>query len=303
MPFSLVILGSSSAIPAHGRGLSAQALSTDDKSYLIDCGEGTQFRLIKNRIRISKLNQIFISHLHGDHVFGLPGLLSTMSMLGRQKKLQIFSPPGLSSMIQSVFEMSETFPGFELEFNTLDTSISKKIFSDKNIDVYSIPLDHRIPCCGYKFIEKVDRNIERKTIQQYGLNFQEIRMLKKGRDITTEAGIHLKSDEVGYFKRLPHSFAYVSDSRYNPSVVAQIKGVDLLFHEVTYSHDLKDLARQRMHSTAKEAARIAAQAKVGKLVIGHFSSRYKDPEPLLQEAKSIFPNSFLGLDSTKFEWE
>jgi ribonuclease Z len=296
----LIVLGSSSAIPAHNRGLSAQVLACSDRNYLIDCGEGTQFRLISNRVRLSRIHQIFISHLHGDHVYGLPGLLGTMSMQGRKAPLDLFAPQGLSEMIWTVLDGSGTRLGFPLNLHRVDTGIYAKVFSDDHFRVYSVPLEHRVPVCGYKFVQRESRNIKPEIIRTYRLDFDQIRAIKSGKDIVLASGQRLKSKDHTWIKQRPMSFAYLSDTVIYPAVLPYIQGVDILFHEATYLDELRELAWERKHTTARQAARLAAAAGAGKLVIGHFSSRYKNLQPLLDEARSEFPESYLGLDGSRF---
>jgi len=301
MSLQLTVLGCSSAIPAHGRGLSAQVLQHTNAAYLIDCGEGTQFKLTSNKIKLSRLDQIFISHLHGDHIFGLPGLLASLSMLGRNRPLGIFGPTGLSGWLDECMDISGTHLGYEVHIHPIEPKVSKMIFSDDKVKVYSIPLNHRVPASGFKFIEKARRNIDRKTIDQFKLDFGEIRKLLAGNSIKTNEGHLLDYKEHTYIKNKAASFAYISDTVFQPSIINLIKSVDLLFHEATYLEELSELAEKRGHSTAMQAAKIAREAEVGKLVIGHFSSRYKNLEELLLEARAVFKDTYLGIDGSSFE--
>lgn len=300
MSLQLIVLGSSSAIPAHNRGLSAQVVQARDKNYLIDCGEGTQFRVISQRIKLSRLQQVFISHLHGDHIFGLPGLLGTLTMQQRKKPLDIFAPTGLSGLIGEVMDVSSTHLNFPLNIHRVDTTVYRKIFTDENFDVYSIPLDHRVAACGFKFVQRPSRNIKQESIRKFGLDFNQIRRLKDGKSVELESGVTLDPDEHTFQKNQPRSFAYISDTAYDPGILPYIRGVDTLFHEATYLDELRELARERKHSTARQAALMAKKAGVGRLIIGHFSSRYKNLTPLANEARSVFPESFLGQDGKRF---
>lgn len=299
MNLEVVILGNSSAIPAHGRGLSSQVLLHPECHYLIDCGEGTQFKLIENRVKFSKLSSVFISHLHGDHVLGLPGLLSTLGMKGRKAPLDVFAPPGLSSLLAVIFKNTSTFLPFELRVKSVEVTQYKLIHQDKHFKVYSIPLDHRTPCCGYKFVEKVKRNIHPEVISNYRLNYEQIHALKSGKDLHVK-GVPLKSEDCTFFKNEARSYAYVSDTAYKPSLLTHVEGVDLLYHESTYMHDLQHLAAERQHSTARQAAQIARDARAKRLIIGHFSSRYKNLQVLLDEARKVFPSTNLAEEGMRF---
>lgn len=298
----LTIIGSNAAIPGHKRGLSAQVLQTASNGYLIDCGEGTQFGLLENKIRMNRIDHIFISHLHGDHIFGLFGLLSSASMQGRSKEMTIFAPKGLEMLFDAFTETQSLFLTFDLRFEAIDTKISRKIFEDDHFRVYSIPLHHRIPTTGFKFEEKPkSENIRKEIIEELHLTVDQIKLLKSGTTVCLENGTWLSPGEACYRKMVPRSFAYVSDTKYDPSIIKYIRGVDLLFHESTYMTEAEQLAVDRMHSTAIQAATIAQKAEVKKLVLGHFSSRYSDLLPMLEEARSVFPNSWLGLDGDSFE--
>jgi ribonuclease Z len=299
MNAEIIILGNSSAIPAHGRGLSSQVLQHPESNYLIDCGEGTQFKLIENRLRLSKINSIFISHLHVDHILGLPGLLSTLGMQSRSAPLQIFAPPGLTEMLDVIFDHTATYLPFEIKINVVDATKYQLIHQDSHFKVYSLPLDHRSPCSGFKFLEKVKRNIHPDVIRKYRLNYDQINALKSGKDLSLQ-GVQLKSEECTFIKNEARSYAYLSDTAYKPSLASYVEGVDLLYHESTYTHDLQHLAAERKHSTAHQAAMLAKDARVKRLVIGHFSSRYKNLMPLLEEARKIFPSTFLAEEGKRF---
>jgi ribonuclease Z len=300
--FDLQILGSSSAVPIKEKALSAQILNANDKLYLIDCGEGTQFQLQKFRISHSKIDHIFISHLHGDHIYGLSGLLNTMNLNSRTKKLNIFSPVGLQEMIDKIFAISEAVMNFEINYYEVNTYAVEKIFENSDIEVISFPLDHRIPTVGYKFIEKGKlRNIDPDVISKYKLNYNQIRAAKYGNDIEFSDGTIIKNKELTLPPRKLRSYAYCSDTRYNPDLVNYVRNSDLIFHEATYLDDMKDKARERFHSTATEAAMIAKMANVGKLVLGHFSSRYYSIEKFRKEAQQYFCNVELAEDGKIFQ--
>jgi ribonuclease Z len=300
--FELQILGSSSAVPVKERALSAQVLNVHDKLYLIDCGEGTQFQLQKFRISHSKIDHIFISHLHGDHIYGLPGLLNTMNLNSRMKKLNIFSPVGLQDLIDKIFGISEARMNFEISYYEVNTNTAEKIFENSDVEVNSFPLDHRIPAVGYKFTEKGRlRNIDPEVISRYNLNYNQIMAAKYGNDIEFSDGTKIKNKELTLPPKKLRSFAYCSDTRYHPDLVNFVRYSDLIFHESTYLDDMKEKARERFHSTAFEAAMIASMANAGKLVLGHFSSRYINIAKFREEAQQYFSNVELAEDGKIFQ--
>ena len=302
MPFQLTILGSNSAVPAYGRYTTAQVLQVKNRLYLIDCGEGTQTRLTDYNInRRERIGQIFISHLHGDHIFGLPGLLTSFSLNNRKKPLTIYSPAGLQEMIETIFKYSQSHLSYDLKFVVVPTDESVQVFENKDITVKTIPLDHRIPTTGYLFREKKKvQNIRPEKIEEYGIHYSKINAIKAGGDFTTEDGKVIPHEELTKAPTPPRSFAFCSDTTYQESIVPIIKGVDLLYHETTYLDEARDSAAKYGHSTAKEAATIAKMAEVGKLICGHYSSRYPKLDDMEAEAKSVFPNSELGLGGKCF---
>lgn len=301
MQFQLTILGCNSAIPANGRFPSAQVLQVDNGYYLIDCGEGTQIRLSENGISKSKINQIFISHLHGDHIFGLMGLLSTMSLMGRTEPLKIFSPAGLEEIISVQQKHSQSFLPFDIEFCIVDTRLHQRIFADDRVEVFSIPLDHRIPTSGYLFVEKEHPlNINPDVIAKYELSIPQIKAVKQGDDLVLADGTKLPNKDLVLAPKRRRSFAYCSDTTYQESIVPMVKGVDILYHESTFLHEKLEQAQKTKHSTALQAASIAAQAQVKLLILGHYSSRYKVLTPLLEEAKSKFDNVDLGIEGQTY---
>lgn len=303
MELRLIIIGSSAALPAHKRSLNAQVLQTPSSCYLIDCGEGTQFRLTDAKIRLNRIDHIFISHLHGDHLFGLFGLISSASMQGRTRKLSVFAPAGLKFLIDALVETQSLYLNFDLDIVEVDTKVCRELFEDDHFKVYSIPLKHRIPTTGYKFVEKQNSyNIQKDTIEEYHLSIDQIKSLKSGKNVLLDNGSIIRSGDVCFHKAKPKSFAYISDCVFHPEIVRFIKGVDLLFHEATYMNEEEKLAKTRFHSTALQAARIAKMAGAGKLILGHFSSRYIDLQPLLEEARAVFPESLLGTDQTVFDF-
>jgi ribonuclease Z len=286
MNFELRILGSNAATPAHGRHLSAQVLTIGADVFLIDCGEGTQFQMLKFHVKRHKIKHIFISHLHGDHIFGLIGLLMSYSLNGRKEPLHVYSPAGLQAIIEIQLNEELTFP---LQFHVTDPSVSVVLFENKKVVVTSIPLVHRAPCHGFLFAEKPHKpNMLKEKIEAYQIPYQAISAIKNGGNYTLEDGTVISHEELTQAAPKPRKFAYCSDTMYSESILPIIKDVDLLYHEATFMHDLLPQAQKTMHSTAHEAANIAKQAKVKQLIIGHFSSRYDDLSPLLKEAKAVF---------------
>jgi len=299
--FELKILGSSSATPSANRHHTAQILTIGNQYHLIDCGEGTQMRLMQYKIKHQRICNIYISHMHGDHYFGLAGLLSTMHLQGRNAPLYLFGPPGLSDILSLQFKYSGTNLCFPLIFQELDTSSHQKIFEDKQLTVHTIPMEHRVPCCGFLFREKPKpRPLIKENLPDFLTPPQLVR-LKWGEDIKDEQGnLLVRSHEVTLEPKHSRSYAYCSDSRYKPALLPYLRGTDLLYHEATFLDDLRERANYTFHSTALQAAELAAAAQVRRLILGHFSVRYKDLTPLLQEATAIFPNTDLATEGSVF---
>lgn len=302
MRFNITILGCSSAMPSPARHHSAQVLNIHEQLYLIDCGEGTQYQLRRYDIPMLKINHIFISHLHGDHTYGLFGLLSSMSMLDRKSTLTIYAPSRLREMLLSHFEFYGIELPYPLSFVDVDSRSYSLIMENKTIEVYSIPLRHRIPTCGYLFREKSPAlNVHKEAIERYNLGLEQIVSAKRGEAIETDTGGIIPSSELTYLPYRPRSYAYCSDTTASGRVRELVQGVDLLYHESTYMHQNKELALKTGHTTAKQAARLASVAGVGGLILGHYSSRYKDLQLLLDEALAEFPNTVLGVDGLQKE--
>lgn len=291
----LTILGFNSAIPTVNTSPTSQLLEMEERHFLIDCGEGTQVQLRKAKARFSKINHIFISHLHGDHCFGLPGLIASFRLLGREVPLHVYGPKGIKNMLETIFTITETHRGFEVIYHELDKGYSEKIYEDNRIEVYTIPLDHRIYCNGYLFKEKPkDRHLNMKEIAKYDeIEVCDYHNLKAGKDFVLSDGYVLKNEILTVDPSPSVSYAFCSDTRYLESVIPIIKNVTVLYHESTFLHDLKEMADYTGHSTALEAAKIAQKAEVGKLILGHFSNRYGDLTVFTDEAREIFPNTFL----------
>lgn len=291
----LTILGYNSAIPTVKSAPTAQFLEMEERCFLIDCGEGTQVQLRKAKAKFSKINHIFISHLHGDHVFGLPGLISSFRLLGRETPLHVYGPKGIKEMMETIFRITETHQGFEVVFHELSSKKSEKVFEDNRVEVFTIPLDHRIYCNGYLFKEKPkERHLNMQEISKYPeIEICDYHNLKRGKDVQLSDGYILKNENLTKPAEPSVSYAFCSDTRYLESIIPIIKNVDVLYHEATFLHDLKKMADYTGHTTALEAAKIARKANVKKLILGHFSNRYHDLSVFLNEACEIFPETYL----------
>ncbi len=297
----LTIVGSSSALPTSERYPSAHVLSAHERLFLIDCGEGTQMQLRKNRIRFSKINHIFISHLHGDHVFGLYGLLSTFSLMGRQKPVHLYAPESFKHILQSHLNDFDIHLSFEVDFIPLSGKDPARILDDKYLTVTSFPLQHRVPAFGFLFREKIsERNIIKESITKYEIPLVRIPAIKKGEDFMTSAGDIIKNEEITLPPVEPLSYAYCSDTKYFKRLATFVKGVTLLYHEATFDKSMDALARTTGHSTTVDAARTAADAGAGTLIIGHFSARYRDISILVEESRALFPHTFAAIDGKSF---
>ena len=295
MSLKLTILGFNSALPTAFTHPTAQLLNIAERYFLIDCGEGTQVQLRKAKAKFNRINHIFISHLHGDHVFGLIGLISTFQLLGRDTPLHIHGPKGIEEFIMTQLRLTESNNSYQIIFNELHTKESVLVFEDDKVEVFSIPLNHRVYTNGYLFREKKKpRKLNIDTIEEFPeIEICDYQNLKNGKDFILESGEIIPNDYLTFEAQKSLSYAFCSDTKYKPNIVPIIKEVDLLYHEATFLHELKDLATYTGHTTAKEAAMIAKEANVKKLVIGHFSNRYHDYSVLLDEAREIFPNTFL----------
>ncbi len=301
MGFELTILGSSSAIPTFQRFPTSQVLKHNERLFLIDCGEGTQMQLNKYEIKTHKINHIFISHLHGDHYFGLMGLLSSMHLLGRTAELNVFGHPLLKEIIDLQLRASNTTLRYNLIFHPLGVEKGELIFEDDELTVTEISLNHRIPCTGFLFKEKnKPRKLIKEKIEEYNIPIPSLLDIKKGQDYMNEAGVTIPNEELTLPPSPPKSYVFCSDTIYDESIIDSIKEVDLLYHESTFMQDLLTRAKETYHTTALEAGTIALKANVKKLLIGHFSSRYKFLEPFLLEAQSVFPNTELAVEGAIF---
>lgn len=301
MPLSVTILGSSSASPALNRNHSAQILNCNENLFLIDCGEGTQNRLRKYGIKIQRIKCIFISHLHGDHYLGLIGLLSTMHLLGRQTDINLYAPAELKEIIDLQFRVSDTSLRFKINFYSINSQQPEIIYEDKNITVSTLILNHRIPCTGFLFKEKRKfRRLNKTACMAHNIPIEFYNELKLGKDYKDAEGKIIKNNLLTFDAPPPLGYAYCSDTLYLPSLAEQIKEINLLYHEATFANEQEERAKSTFHSTAKQAALIAKNANVKKLIIGHFSNRYSNLQMLLAEAREIFENTELANEGNVF---
>ena len=298
----LTILGSSASTPKINKHTTSQLLKIKNHHILIDCGEGIQMQLRKLKISFSKISHIFISHLHGDHYFGLIGLISTFRLLGRTNDLNIYAPEGLQELINLHLKLSNSWLNYKVVFHTLKSKSEKIIFNGQDFIVKTIPLSHRIYTNGFLFEEKLDeRNIYKSKIKEYELEVNDIKKIKKGEDIILKNGKKLVNSIFIKKSKKSKKYAFCSDTAYHEKIIELIKSVDCLYHESTFLDSHADLAKKTKHSTASDAAKIASAANVGKLILGHFSNRYRNQENFLTEAKIHFQNVELATEGTEFD--
>ncbi len=302
--FNITILGSSSAKPTPERHHSAQIVNIEEQYFLVDGGEGVQRQMFRYGINPLKLRAIFVSHLHADHVYGIFPLLSTMSLYGRRTSIKVYAPAPFGAMLESYMGFFGGDMSYEVEWVEVDATLSKVIFENRTLEVISLPLRHRLPTAGYLFREKQPPlNVDKFKIEKYQLGIAQITAAKRGEDITLDSGEVISNSEITYTPYRARSYAYVSDTNFSARVAELCRGVDLLYHEATYLHIEHKMAKARGHSTALEAAKCAVKAEAKRLVLGHFSTRYKDLEPLRAEAIELFPNTELAIEGRTFEIE
>lgn len=300
--FELHILGCGSALPTTRHFATSQVINLRDKLFMIDCGEGSQLQFRRSRLRFSRLNHIFISHLHGDHCFGLLGLISTFGLLGRTAELHIHSPKGLEELYAPLLAFFCKNMSYQVVFHEFVTKEPAVIYEDRTLTVTTIPLKHRIPCCGFLFAEKPRPNhIIREMIDFYQVPVYELNRIKNGEDFLTAGGEVIPNSRLTRPADPPRRYAYCSDTIYRKEIIQQVEGVDLLFHEATFAQSELARAKETFHTTAGQAAQIALDAKVKKLVIGHFSARYEDEQVLLDEAAAVFPATILAKENLCIE--
>ena len=297
--FNINILGCGSALPTTRHLATSQIVDLRDKLYMIDCGEGTQVQMRRMRVRFGRLAHIFISHLHGDHCFGLPGLISTLGMLGRTGELVVHGPKEVETYLRPVMDLFCRGMEFEVRFNPVDTRSHSLVMKDRSLSVYSIPLKHRIPTCGYLFAEKPkEAHIIREMTDFYQVPVRCMKDIKQGQDYVTPEGEVVPNSRLTRPAAPPKRYAFCSDTAYNRSIIPIIEGADLLYHEATFAECDLARAKETFHSTARQAAEIARDAHVKRLVIGHYSARYEDLSELHREAEAVFPGTILGNEGT-----
>ena len=297
--FNINILGCGSALPTTRHLATSQIVDLRDKLYMIDCGEGTQVQMRRMRVRFGRLAHIFISHLHGDHCFGLPGLISTLGMLGRTGELVVHGPKEVETYLRPVMDLFCRGMEFEVRFNPVDTRSHSLVMEDRSLSVYSIPLKHRIPTCGYLFAEKPkEAHIIREMTDFYQVPVRCMKDIKQGQDYVTPEGEVVPNSRLTRPAAPPKRYAFCSDTAYNRSIIPIIEGADLLYHEATFAECDLARAKETFHSTARQAAEIARDAHVKRLVIGHYSARYEDMSELHREAEAVFPGTILGNEGT-----
>lgn len=302
MTFEITILGCGAALPTLRHHPTGQVVNLHDKLFLVDCGEGTQMQLRRYRVKMQRIHHVFISHLHGDHYFGLNGLLSTMHLLGRKKALHIYADKGLEKLHKLQQEVGEMYLNFPVIFHDNFCQEPRLLYEDNTLEVWGFPLDHRIATTGFLFKEKPRKaNISRAAIAEYRLSVSEILSLKNGNDVSRTDGTLLKSSELTMASPPGRSYAFCSDTRYSDRVIDAVNDVDLLYHEATFASQMAERATQTYHSTAEQAGQVARRAGAKQLVIGHFSARYLDESILLEEARTVFNNVMLAEEGMRIE--
>ena len=301
MSIAVTILGNSSAKPTASGHPSAQVVNVNEQYFLVDAGEGVQRQMARRGISALKLRAVFISHLHGDHMYGLFPLLSTLGLYGRRTPLRIYAPRPFGEMLECFLRLCETNLPYTPEWVEVDTTKHQIIFENDSTEVWSLPLRHSIPTAGYLFRQKEPAlNVKKYVIERYGLSVKQIVDAKRGEDVVLESGEVLSNDAITYRPYSTLSYAYCSDTNYSARLARMVEGVDVLYHEATYAADMRKTAKERGHSTTEDAAKVAKMAGVGRLLIGHFSSRYKDLSLLLDEARATFPATDIAREGETF---
>ena len=299
----LTILGCYAATPRTFTNPTSQILEIKNRIFLIDCAEGTQVQLRKNKIRFSKINHIFISHLHGDHFFGLIGLVSTFTLLNRTTDLHIYGPKGIQEIIKLQLRLSNSWPNYSLFFHELESNESEIIFEDQKVVVKTIPLKHRVYTNGFLFEEKIgERKLNMDAVENYKIDICYYQNIKNGKDITLDNGKVIENAKLTFDPIAPKKYAFCSDTAYHEAILPIIKNVDVLYHEATFLQSEESLAKKTLHSTSKEAATIALKANVKQLILGHYSTRYENIDFFREEASVIFPEVVLADDGKIFEF-
>lgn len=300
--FSVTILGSSSALPTSHRFPTSQVVRLNEQLFLVDCGEGTQIQLRKFGFKMGRINHIFISHLHGDHIYGLPGLISSLALFGKKGELHIYAHSELQQMMEGMMKFMNEITDLTVKYHPLNFKRNSIVFEDKRIRITSFPLKHRISCCGFLFQElSKELHLDKYALEKYEVPISQRSNIKNGADLVLADGTIIPNEQLTHPASPARSYAFCTDTLYLPKILPTIMGVDLLYHEATFSGDLSDLAKKTFHSTSVQAAEIARSAEAKKLIIGHFSSRYKSVESLVEEARAIFPETYAANDGDVFE--
>ena len=304
MSFAVTILGCASAKPTPSRHPSGQAVNIHEQYYLMDAGEGTQQQLIRYGINPLKIRAVFISHLHGDHVYGLFPLISTLGLYGRRTQLDVYAPAPFGEMLDAHLRFFDTQLPYEVVWHQVDTTKHALLLENRTIEVWSIPLRHRVPCAGVLFREKEPPlNVDKFKIVKYGLSIAQITAAKRGEDVTLETGEVIPNGEITYRPYRARSYAYLSDTNFSARAAELCRGVDLMYHEATYAAAEQRAARERGHATSVDAAKAALKAGARRLVIGHYSSRYKDEGVLVEEARALFPETWPATEGVTYTIE
>jgi ribonuclease Z len=302
VPFFVTILGSSSAIPTPARYTTSQVVNLNDRLFMIDCGEAAQIQLRRFGIKFGRINHIFISHLHGDHIFGLPGLISSMTLSSKKGEIHIYAHSELQIVLSGLMKFMNESVDFKIVYHKLNMRRHSIVFEDDKIRIESFPLKHRIPCCGFIFREQLQNlHLRGEKIEELKIPIKDRMSIKKGDDYILPDGTLMPNKELTLPPEQPRSFAFCTDTAFHEKVIPYIKDVDLLYHEATFGDNLKELAKLTGHTTARQAAALALKANVGKLIIGHFSTRYKDVNELVDEAREVFPNTYATCDGERFD--
>ena len=301
MSIAVTILGNSSAKPTATGHPSAQVVNVNEQYFLVDAGEGVQRQMARCGISPLKLRAVFLSHLHGDHFFGLFPMLSTLGLYGRRTALKVYAPRPFGEMLECFLRLCESDLPYQIEWVEVDTTKHQIIFENDTTEVWSLPLRHRVPTSGYLFRQKEPAlNVKKYAIERYALTVPQIVQAKRGENVTLESGEVLRNEDITYRPYGALSYAYCSDTNYSARLAKMVEGVDMLYHEATYAADMRKTAKERGHATTADAAKVAQMAGVGRLLIGHFSSRYKDLEVLLAEAREVFPATDIARERETF---
>lgn len=302
MTFGVTILGAASAKPSATRHQTSQLVNHAEQYFLIDAGEGVQSRMMRAGVNPMRLSAVFISHLHGDHVFGLFPMISSLGLMGRKLPLHIYAPRPFDEILEYHKRYFDTAIPYEVVWHEVHTTQHELLYENGVLEVWSIPLRHRVPTAGFLFREKpAGLNVDKGAIERYGLGVAQITAAKRGEDVVLADGRVIPNGELTYIPWEPRSYAYLSDTNYSGKAVSLVRGVDLLYHEATYADDMRLEAKQRGHSTTLQAARAAAESGAKRLIIGHFSSRYKDENVLVEECRTVFPNTYLAEEYKLFD--